>query len=538
MRVLFLDIDGVVCCNFRGELEADKLSQVSRICSETDAKVVLSSDWRRQPHLKARATQTLASYGVEVIGATPQYAMMGRVRPREIMAWYNDCNVPIEGWCAVDDRDLVLEEGGQEFTNHFVLTEFHVGLNAWIANQIITRLRAPSTRRPRRFAGPAASPESPSTLPPPPVTYGTRPAAGAAPAAGLPQTGLVNLLQLLDELSIHHLAARLRGETLHSLLGKLDSGGGRVTLLAYLREKGVPTVSERQLLVNGLSRARRQGRLSESARDDGAARNGAPAPDDAASMAAAPLATGSPPELFGSLSLRAGSAPPAVAPTTPPRAPAPAPAPAPSPVPTSPPRQTQQHAAKQPSVATGALPAREEVVQLTPGAMDSLEGLLTLPAGASTVAVVTHPSPLRGGDMHNPFVVATCEQLGRRGVGTLRFNFRAVHSDSSPYSDDDETGASEQLQQSQADLVAAISLLASKAPRAKRLLIGYSYGAYVNLCVARAGARGGAPSVHALALVAPPLAMISPARHPGLPMPGMGSMMPGMGGPPPPRMGA
>ena len=50
---------------------------------------------------------------------------------------------------------------------------------------------------------------------------------------------------------------------------------------------------------------------------------------------------------------------------------------------------------------------------------------------------------------------------------------------------------------------------------ARRLLIGYSYGAYVNLCVARAGARGGAPSVHALALVAPPLAMVSTARHPG-----------------------
>ena len=135
VNILFLDLDGVVCCNFRGELERDKLQQVRRICEAANAKVVLSTDWRRRPDLKQRAERTLASVGVEVIGATPQYAAMSRVRPLEILSWMKTCSVTVDGWCAVDDRDLVLEEGGQNFTGHFVLTEFHSGLTPPLADQ-------------------------------------------------------------------------------------------------------------------------------------------------------------------------------------------------------------------------------------------------------------------------------------------------------------------------------------------------------------------------------------------------------------------
>ena len=52
LRLVFLDIDGVICCNRVGELEASKLAQLQRICRETGAKVVLSTDWRRQAALK------------------------------------------------------------------------------------------------------------------------------------------------------------------------------------------------------------------------------------------------------------------------------------------------------------------------------------------------------------------------------------------------------------------------------------------------------------------------------------------------------
>jgi hypothetical protein len=41
-RVIFLDIDGVICCNMVGHLEENKLAELKRIVDETGAKVLLS----------------------------------------------------------------------------------------------------------------------------------------------------------------------------------------------------------------------------------------------------------------------------------------------------------------------------------------------------------------------------------------------------------------------------------------------------------------------------------------------------------------
>lgn len=98
VRVLFLDIDGVVCCNMHGELERDKLALVKRICDAAQAKVVLSSDWRRRPELRRKAERSLSALGVSCIGATPEYAMYSRVRPKEIFAWMSLCRETIDGW--------------------------------------------------------------------------------------------------------------------------------------------------------------------------------------------------------------------------------------------------------------------------------------------------------------------------------------------------------------------------------------------------------------------------------------------------------
>lgn len=91
-RVLFLDLDGVICCNYHGELEAAQLAQVARVCAATDAKVVLSTDWRRHKRLKDRATKSLADVGVEVIGAadspkTPVPLTGARADPATIISF-------------------------------------------------------------------------------------------------------------------------------------------------------------------------------------------------------------------------------------------------------------------------------------------------------------------------------------------------------------------------------------------------------------------------------------------------------------------
>ena len=69
MRAIFLDIDGVICCNQYGRLEDRKLQLLRKVVKETGAKIVLSTDWRRIPKLKQLLVGTLQDYGMDVIGS-------------------------------------------------------------------------------------------------------------------------------------------------------------------------------------------------------------------------------------------------------------------------------------------------------------------------------------------------------------------------------------------------------------------------------------------------------------------------------------
>ena len=122
-RILFLDVDGVICCNFAGKIEEDKLEQVRRICHTTNSEIVLSSDWRRQANLMHRLQMTLASVGVRCVGATPQYPLFARVRPKEILAWVNKHHP--KAWVALDDWPLHEDE---RMKDHFVQTRNRYGL--------------------------------------------------------------------------------------------------------------------------------------------------------------------------------------------------------------------------------------------------------------------------------------------------------------------------------------------------------------------------------------------------------------------------
>jgi len=158
-RVIFLDIDGVICCNMVGHLEETKLAELSRIVTATGAKVsatalftrlsvwhdmtdcrrgptgcavshgpptpsgslfdprsplsqvVLSTDWRRHAHLKKQLRDVLGRMGIDVIGATPMRHMFHPVRPQEILSWLAKSTHVIGAWVAIDDRDLLHESG-------------------------------------------------------------------------------------------------------------------------------------------------------------------------------------------------------------------------------------------------------------------------------------------------------------------------------------------------------------------------------------------------------------------------------------------
>ena len=121
MRVIALDIDGVICCNNSGRLEERKLQLLRNVVQITGAKVLLSTDWRRVPHLKERLINTLRDYGMEVIGSTPMRSPWQPVRPQEIVEWIGSYNAscrtnnaePITSFVAVDDRSLLQEMGGE-----------------------------------------------------------------------------------------------------------------------------------------------------------------------------------------------------------------------------------------------------------------------------------------------------------------------------------------------------------------------------------------------------------------------------------------
>ena len=79
-----------------------------------------------------------------------------------------------------------------------------------------------------------------------------------------------------------------------------------------------------------------------------------------------------------------------------------------------------------------------------------LAGLLDMQS-TDRGAVIAHPHPLYGGDMHNTVVKTVADAYGELGYATLRFNFRGVAPSLGRH--DDGAGEME-------DVAAAVSFLA------------------------------------------------------------------------------
>ena len=139
IAVIFLDIDGVICCNMAGRLEEGKLAVLNSVAKATGAKVVLSTDWRRQAQLKRQVVAALKRLDIEVIGATPMKAMFQPIRPVEILEWMsaNGSKSEVTSWVAIDDRDLLNEQGGQGLQGHMVRTHPNSGLTKRLGDMAI-----------------------------------------------------------------------------------------------------------------------------------------------------------------------------------------------------------------------------------------------------------------------------------------------------------------------------------------------------------------------------------------------------------------
>jgi alpha/beta superfamily hydrolase len=130
-----------------------------------------------------------------------------------------------------------------------------------------------------------------------------------------------------------------------------------------------------------------------------------------------------------------------------------------------------------------------------------LEGMLR-DGDADIAAVVLHPHPQYGGDMHNHVVAAVCGALAAEGATTLRFNFRGTGRSEGEY----EGGAGEAD-----DARAAVAFVCERQPGRRVVLAGYSFGAAIALGVAEGLGLAG------LVLVSLPGQMASRALPEGLP---------------------
>src|SRR5208337_4606888 len=109
-------------------------------------------------------------------------------------------------------------------------------------------------------------------------------------------------------------------------------------------------------------------------------------------------------------------------------------------------------------------------------------------------AIICHPHPLYGGNMHNNVVHTARQTFADLGWATLRFNFRGAGASG---------GHPAQGQKDASDLIAVSEFLRARSP-GRIDLAAYSYGAWATMEAIRMGL-----SPDSIILISPPLDFIS-----------------------------
>lgn len=149
MKVIFLDVDGVLSSMGPRGLCSQRLDMFADVVKQTGAEVVLSSTWRKPHGLEQRMRLQWELYkrGVEFYGMTPVLdepvgtglLVKGVVRGDEIQAWLNGarCRDKITSFIILDDDPN--DEMGR-LKPHLVKCDGHKGLTQVECDEIIKRL--------------------------------------------------------------------------------------------------------------------------------------------------------------------------------------------------------------------------------------------------------------------------------------------------------------------------------------------------------------------------------------------------------------
>lgn len=102
MKLIFLDIDGVIC-NIRQNFDPEAVARIKRICSETGAKICLSSYWRTSEKLRNKVWDTF-----EPTRVTPQFVGLSKWRELERTAEILDVlrNTDVTNFVVIDDSNM------------------------------------------------------------------------------------------------------------------------------------------------------------------------------------------------------------------------------------------------------------------------------------------------------------------------------------------------------------------------------------------------------------------------------------------------
>jgi len=146
-----------------------------------------------------------------------------------------------------------------------------------------------------------------------------------------------------------------------------------------------------------------------------------------------------------------------------------------------------------------------------PGPAGRLQTRVDWPPGFSVqdahpkaVAIVCHPHPLYGGNMGNKVAFTLARAFNDLGMPAVRFNFRGVG---------ESEGAHDRGVGEVEDCLAVIDWARTRWPAAQIYLGGFSFGAYIALCVAQRQ-----PLAH-LVTVAMPVAYLAGDEQPNVPCP-------------------
>lgn len=134
MKIIFLDFDGVITTAKSGyAIDPEKVDLLLKIIEKTDAKIVVSSSWRRATVEATKEYLSETAFVDYIVGVTrkfdvytgERYGYLSVPRGMEIKFWLDTTEENIESYVILDDEtDMLIDQ-----EPYFILTDMYLGLS-------------------------------------------------------------------------------------------------------------------------------------------------------------------------------------------------------------------------------------------------------------------------------------------------------------------------------------------------------------------------------------------------------------------------